>query len=186
MAGERLAAAKSAGRTFLGALRPGDQVVLLAIGSTVDVAAPLSTDRAAQLAALAALETFGTTGLYDAVVRAIDLTAPGRGRRVLVLLSDGADRYSQTTADAAVRAAREHDVMVYPVALGRDRPPLFAELAAVSGGRSLHVRDTRDLGPALTGIATDPLSSGSGEWRSIQVKVVRPRLRVRAREGYRG
>jgi Ca-activated chloride channel family protein len=118
---------------------------------------------------------------------------------VLVLLSDGADRYSQTTADAAVRAAREHDVMVYPVALGRDRPPLFAELAAVSGGRSLHVRDTRDLGPALTGIATDlryqyligytprkPLSSGSGEWRSIQVKVVRPRLRVRAREGYRG
>jgi Ca-activated chloride channel family protein len=199
MAGERLTAAKSAGRAFLDALRAEDQAVVLAIGSTVDVVAPLSLDRAAQQAALFALDAFGTTGLYDAVIRAIELTAPGRGRRVLILLSDGADRYSRATAEAALAAARGNDVMIYPVALGRERPSVFAELAAVSGGRSFHVRDPRQLGTTLAAIATDlrhqyligytparPLAGGAREWRSIQVKVRRPGVRVRARDGYLG
>lgn len=199
MSGDRLAAAKSAGRLFLGALRPGDQAVLLAIGSTVDVVAPLSTDRAAQYAALSALDAFGTTGLHDAIIRAIDLTGTGSGRRALVLLSDGADRYSQASADDAVQASRTSDVMIYPIAFGRARPPLFAELAAISGGRSFHVRDARDLGPTLTTIAEDlrhqyllgyvpsrSLATGTGQWRAIEVKVNRSGVRVRARSGYAG
>lgn len=197
MAGERLAAAKAAGRFFLGQLRAEDDATVIAIGSQVDVIAPLSTDRKSQFAALAALDAFGTTGLYDGVARAIDLTQPGKGRRALVILSDGDDRFSKTTADDVVKKARAAPVLIYPIALGRSQPPLFAELAAVSGGRSFHVRDARTLPGILESVARElrqqyllgytparPPVAGSGEWRSIAVKVRVPGAIVRARDGY--
>ena len=45
MAGGRLATARSAARVFLGELRPADESMVMAIGSTTEVVAPLSTDR---------------------------------------------------------------------------------------------------------------------------------------------
>ncbi len=114
-----------------------------------------------------------------------------------MLLSDGADRYSEAPASAALDAARRSDVMVYPIALGADRPPLFAELATLTGGRSFHTRDAAALTTALRGIArelrrqyllgyTPAQGTGStpGEWRSIDVRVKRSGVQVRARDGY--
>jgi len=43
--------------------------------------------------------------------------------------------------------------MIYPVALGRTRPPLFAELATLTGGRSFHVTDPKRLPDTLRAIA---------------------------------
>ena len=197
MAGARLAVARSAARVFLGELRPEDEAAILAVGSEVDVVAPLSTDREAQYAALARLDSFGTTGLYDAVVRAIELTQVAKGRRALVLLSDGADRYSRMTAATALEAARRADVMVYPVALGSSSPAFFEQIAALSGGRAFHLRDARQLADTLRQVARElrfqyllgytpaPVPrSGTGEWRPIKVVVRRPGVSVRAREGY--
>jgi Ca-activated chloride channel homolog len=197
MSGDRLAMVKSAARTFLTELRPRDEATLVAIGSTVDVVAPLSTDRASQLAAVAALDAFGTTGLHDAIVHAIDITEAGRGRRALLLLSDGDDRFSTATADDAVTRARGSDVMIYPISMGRSRPPLFVELATLTGGRSAHIRDARALHETMKSIAaelrqqyllgyvpTRPISRSAGGWRSISVKVNHPGARVRARDGY--
>src|SRR5690606_29050816 len=128
MTGSRLAVAKSAARLFLGELRDEDQAMLMAIGGTAEVIAPLSNDRAAQFEALNALGTWGTTSLHDAVIAAIGHLQPAAGRRALILLSDGDDRYSRATADEVLTAARQADVMIYPVALGGTLPPLFTDL----------------------------------------------------------
>ncbi len=197
MAGERLAVAKSAARVFLGELRPEDESAIIAIGSRIETIAPLSTDRAAQYEALLNLDAFGTTGLYDAVSRAIELTREGKGRRALVILSDGTDRYSRTTADDAIAEARQAGVMIYPVALGPRPSPFFEQIASVTGGRAFHLKDVRQLSAALTRIARElrfqyllgyvPAREAPGSangWRSIRVDVKRPGLTVRAREGY--
>ena len=151
----RLGIAKSAARTFVGALRQTDQVMVVAIGGEIEVASPLTTDHAAVLAAIDRLDAWGTTPLYDAALAALDAIQSARGRRALVLLSDGTDRYSDTAAADLVDQARRRDVLIYPIALGRARPPVFAELAAATGGRSFHTPEPRDLAPAMTAIARE-------------------------------
>jgi Ca-activated chloride channel family protein len=195
---QRLAMTVSAVRGFVRLLRPSDQLMLLAIGSETEVLAPLSTDQAAPLASLGKLDSWGTTPLHDATLSAIDAIQAGTGRRALILISDGNDRYSRATETDVIARARQKDVLVYPIAIGRAQPPIFVELAAVTGGRSSSVRAPDDLEKALSTIArelrlqyligyTPSGARGAGpRWRSIQVGVTRPNVRVRARDGYVG
>ncbi len=195
--GGRLAVARAAAKIFLSELRPSDEAMVLAIGSTVEIVAPRSTRREEQEAALDRLDSWGNTGLHDAIIAGIDGVQNGKGRRALVLLSDGDDRFSTATASDALSRARRSDVMVYPIALGRARPSLFVELAALTGGRSFHVREPKQINETLRGIArelryqyllgytpTRPIVAGEENWRSIAVSVNRPGVRVRARDGY--
>ena len=198
MGGERLERARAAGRAFLDALRPGDQAAVVSISSRVELAAPLSTDRAAQRAAIDALTPWSTTALHDAIIEAVNLVHQGTGRRALVLLSDGVDRYSHASLMQALDAARRSDVLIYPIALGRRTTPLFPRLAALTGGRSFHLTKPDELQETLTGIARelreqyligytpDRPASDQLEWHSIDVRVNRPGFRVRARDGYFG
>jgi Ca-activated chloride channel family protein len=196
--GNRLAVAKSAARTFIGALRPEDQVMVVAVGSETEVAAPLSADRAAALGAIERLDPWGTTPLYDATLVALDAIQSSTGRRALVLLSDGTDRYSDTRAGDLVERARRRDVLIYPIALGSARPPVFAELAAATGGRSFFVQEPREVASIVTTIARELRSqyllgyvpsrgpTPEPSWHAIDVTVNRPGVLVRARDGYTG
>ena len=187
----------SAARTFLGDLGPRDQSTLIAIGSEIETLAPLSTDRVSQMRALDAIKPWGTTGLHDAILASIDAIQSARGRRALVLLSDGTDRYSTASASQALDRARASDVMIYPVAIGASRPALFAQLATLTGGRSFQTREPAQLNTIAHQIAAElhhqyllgyspsrPIAAGSSEWRSITVRVKRPDVTVRARDGY--
>ena len=197
MGAKQLPVAVSAARTFLGELRPQDESMVVAIGSEIEVLAPLARDRAAQQQALSALKPWGTTGLHDAIIESIDAVQAAKGRRALVLLSDGSDRYSKAPASAALARARRSDVMIYPVAFGRDRPPLFAELASLTGGRSFQPRDPAQLNTTMRTIANElrhqyllgytparPIVAGEEQWRTITVRIDRPGATVRARDGY--
>ena len=187
----------SAARTFLGDLRPQDQSTLIAIGSEVETLAPLASDRAVQMRALDGLTPWGTTGLHDAIVASIEAIQSAKGRRALLLLSDGTDRYSTASASDALDRARTSDVMIYPVAIGPSRPELFPRLAAITGGRSFQTRDPARLNGIAHQIAGElhhqyllgytpskPIVAGAKEWRTITVRVNRSDVTVRARDGY--
>jgi Ca-activated chloride channel family protein len=197
MAGEPLTLAKAAARNFLQQLRPADRSMLIAVSSQTEVVAPLSGDRGAALQALARLDAWSTTSLYDAILTCLDAIQPAKGRRAAILLSDGVDRYSQATAADALDRARRTDVLVYPIAIGKTRPTLFPELAALTGGQSFLLRDAKQIDPTLSTIANElrhqyllgytparPWDPAKPEWRAIEVKVDRPGMKVRARDGY--
>lgn len=198
MKGEPLRLARTAAQSFLQALTPSDRSMVVAISSDAEVVAPLSTDRPAQIRAVAALDPWSTTALYDAVIASLDRLAPERGRQALVIFSDGVDRYSTATAAQVVARARRSTALIYPIAFGKTRPALLTELAALTGGRSFLLKDARGLDAALTSIAAElrhqyllgyvpsrPIAKDTAEWRSIHVALKnRPDARVRARDGY--
>ena len=72
MAGDRLRLSKQAAQAFLGALKPEDRVMVVAVNSEATVIAPLSTDRLAQRGAIAALDPWSTTALGDAIITMLD------------------------------------------------------------------------------------------------------------------
>jgi Ca-activated chloride channel family protein len=199
MAGEPLQLAKQASQAFLRELKPGDRSMVVAISDDADVIAPLSADRDGQARAIASLDAWSTTALHDAVVATLDRLAPESGRQALVVFSDGVDRYSKTSASEVLERARRSNALIYPIAFGKVRAPLLAELAVITGGRSFQLKDARELQPTLATVArelryqyllgyapADPPPPGEHEWRSIRVTVKNPSrgLRVRARDGY--
>jgi len=197
MQGTPLNVARTAGRVFVASLKPEDRVMLISISGNVEVLSPLSRDREPLLQALGSLDAWSSTSLNDALIKSLDLLEGESGRRAIVVLSDGADRYSQAREIDVLNRARRSDVMMYPIAIGRERPPLFAELAALTGGRSFHLRDPKELQKTLQTVAADlgaqyllgyapatPARQDADDWRSISVKVARPGATVRARSGY--
>jgi len=199
MAGKPLELAKQASREFLNQLKTGDRAMVVAISSTADVIAPLSMDRGAQARAIAALDPWSTTALRDAIIASLDRLEAEPGRQALVLFSDGDDRYSRATEAEVIARARRGNALVYPITIGKQRPPLLAELAVLTGGRSFLLKDATELEKTLSAIArelryqyllgyapSEPIHDGVHEWRPIRVTLTgnHPGLHVRARDGY--
>jgi len=199
MAGDKLRLAKQAAQSFLKELRPDDRSMVVAISSDADVIAPLGTDRSSQSRAVAALDPWSTTALHDAIIATLDRLESEPGRQALIVFSDGADRYSRASAADVIARARRSNALVYPIAFGKDRPPLLAELSTVTGGRSFLLRDVKELEKTLAVVARElryqyllgyapatPIEPGQHEWRSIRVTLKKPSpgVRVRARDGY--
>ena len=199
MAGEPLRLAKDASQAFLQELKPDDRSMVVAISNEADVIAPLSADRTAQARAISTLDPWSTTALHDAIIATLDRLEPEEGRQAIVMFSDGVDRYSHATASQVIDRARRSQALIYPIALGKNRAPLLAELAALTGGRSFQLRDARQLRATLATIArelryqyllgyspADPIEPGVRQWRSIKVVLRNPSpgARVRARDGY--
>jgi Ca-activated chloride channel family protein len=198
MAGEPLRLAKAASQAFLRQLRPGDRSMAVAIGSDAQVIGPLSSDHAQLQRAIETLDPWSTTSLHDAIISILDRLEGEPGRLAVIVFSDGVDRYSTAPAARVVERARQSQALIYPITIGRTRPPLAAELAVVSGGHSFLIRDAKGLDETLATIARElryqyllgytpmkPGQSDAHQWRSIRVRVKgRTDLRVRARDGY--
>ena len=197
MAGDRLRLAKQASQVFLRALKPADRSMVVAISSEAEVIATLSTNRSSQERAIEELDPWSTTAFHDAIIATLDRLEPEPGRQALVVFSDGIDRYSRATPGEVVGRARRSHALIYPIAIGLTRPPLLAELAVLTGGRSFLLRDAQELQRTLETVArelsyqyllgyapSEPIEAGRREWRSIRVTVTKPGFQVRARDGY--
>jgi VWFA-related protein len=199
MAGQPLRLAMRASQAFLRALKPKDRSMVWAISDGAEVIAPLDAPRDEQLLALAKLTPWSTTALHDSVIAALERLEPEPGRQALVLFTDGSDRYSRASVADVLERVRRSNALVYGIGVGKTRAPILAEMAAVSGGRSLQVGNPEALEPALAAVARElehqyllgyappPGRSGSdASWRSITVRLTHSPAgaRVRARDGY--
>lgn len=194
MGPERLALAKAGAQRLVRALRADEQLLILAIGGRVEVVAPLAPPSDAALDSVLRLDVWGTSPIGDSLVATLDAIGSGRGRRALVLLSDGEERESQQEAERLLDRIRRSDVLIYPMTIGRGAPPLMTTLAAVSGGRLVQGRDRPAVDRGVAGIIEElraqyflgysPPPGRSPGWHTLEVRTSRPGVRVRAREGY--
>lgn len=200
--GPSMATCRDAVRRFLGSLRPVDHVTLLAFNDTVFTVARREATPEARQRAVGRLRSWGSTAFYDAVLRGLALLERHRGRRALVLFSDGEDMVSHATADDVQRRIEVSAAPVYVVAQGRGmREPslkkVLDRVAGMSGGRAFYTDRVEELDGVFSEIGEDlasqyllayaPADTTSDDgWRTIRVEVAgNGKHNVRARQGYR-
>jgi Ca-activated chloride channel family protein len=203
----RIEAARQAARHLLSALRLGnDEAAVFSFDMNLQSLQPFTANVGAIETALARVEPYGQTSLYDAIeqtARQVAEVRPAdRFRRAVVVFTDGQDTSSLLKPEQVSAVASAIDVPVYVVTVMTtgdkerndariEESPLQA-LARWTGG-DLFVTSA----PAHESVAARQIveelrhqyviafsaSAGTG-WRALDVKTKDRDLTVRARSGY--
>jgi Ca-activated chloride channel homolog len=201
----RLSLGRSAAIRFLDGLRLEDVAAVYKFDYKIERVQDFSSAR--DLAPMAyAIRARGMTTLYDAILEAVNaLIARQESRKAIVVLSDGMDTYSKSSSSKALEAAMAIGATLYTVDMsandvGAQRniqsAGILKSFAEKSGGRFLATPGGPALRDAFASIARElshqytisyrPLNQArDGKWRTLDVKVSRPELAVRTRQGYR-
>jgi Ca-activated chloride channel family protein len=189
-------------------LRPIDQTAIYSIYTYPILAQPFTSDVNSLVRTIENFPTpeDGATALFDTMIKAADLLRPYEGRKVIVIVSDGADTFSEIQDfDVVLQRMLAVDCQIYAVQTGQSESANLYNLAAYrrlqeftsqTGGAVFVPKESRDLDTAFAQIAAD-LSQQyvlsyypnddkrDGRFRTISLKIARrPSLRVRARKGY--
>ncbi len=178
-----------------------DLAAVVQFDSEINLVQDFTFDYSVLESAILNIRAGGQTKLYDAIwVTARELLGPEVGRKVMVILSDGADTNSMVDDDEALEIAQQEDVVVYGIGVQSDRfRSDFGKLkkfAEGTGGlffnskvdmrelREAFVRINRGIKNqyALGYVSTNP--KRDGEFREIKVRVTSSRLNVTHRRGY--
>ena len=155
----------AAALAFAASSNPQDQMFLVNFNERVSFGLPRNvpfTDQPAQLkAAMATVHPGGKTALFDAVATALDHLKTGdRDKRVLIVVSDGADNASVHTRAEILRQASNSDVIIYGVGIyepddpdNRNPREVLTQLAKASGGAAYFPETLREVTPICEHIA---------------------------------
>ncbi len=194
----------AAAATFVETLRPEDSLGMLTFADKVNVAHAITTNRANTLETLAEYKAEGGTALYDALCDSLLMLKGLKGRRAVVILTDGRDEDNPGTGPGSVRnwdsvlrlLQDQQDVMMFPVGLGtKIDPDRLTLLATFSGGEVYFPHDVSDLSRQFGGVienlrhryvvgytSTNP--TRDGKWRSVEIRTRAVGIRVTSRKGY--
>jgi Ca-activated chloride channel homolog len=198
----------TAALAFARSSNPQDQMFLVNFNEHVTFGLPADvafTDKHDQLTdAMSSVKADGKTALFDAVTVALEHLKKGnRDKRVLIVVSDGADNASSHTKDQVLALATHSDAIIYSVGIYEpddpDRSPqVLRDLARASGGEAYFPESLGDVRPACERIAREIRTQYTvtyaptnhkqdGTYRSIQVRAATPQgrgLAVTTRVGY--
>jgi tight adherence protein B len=157
MAGEPIAAARTAAAQYAAALPAGVEVAVVTVSTTATTALPPTADRARVASVIGGLRASGETALYDGLRAAAALAGNARyaERRVLVL-SDGADTTSTTplasAREAVVATRAPFDTVAFRT--GDATSEVLGDLARRTGGRAYSAGDVGALAGAFRSAAS--------------------------------
>lgn len=186
---------------------PQDEVFVVNFGEQYYLDQDFTSDVAKLQTALERIETRGSTALYDAIVASAAHMKQGAElqKRILLVVTDGADNASQESLEEAIQQLQQKDgPVVYVIALlGTSRNSGSAvrslqQLSQSTGGTAFFPSDasqvnsiTRSIASAIRSqyvIGYKSSSTATGHvYHSIQVDALdadRHKLRVRTRTGY--
>ena len=114
----KLEIAKESARQYLAQMRTDDQVGIITFNTQVKLEQEITNDGEALEAAIDGIQTQGDTAIYDALAVAVDTLNPLSGRKAVILLTDGMDNKSTTTAEEALGSIGFGGLSISTIGLG--------------------------------------------------------------------
>jgi len=210
---ERLGTAQEAAVGFARRLRKEDAIEVIDFDSQVRILQSFTNDVAALEKAIRGTDVNGSTSLYNAIYislkelkKAKAASAEEIRRQAIVVLSDGDDTSSLVPYEEVLDLAKRSETAIYAVGLRpagayrtefKEAEFVLKQLAQETGGRAYFVQAASELPKIYEQISEELANQYSlayssknpmrnGAWRRIVVRVAKPGLTARTRQGYYG
>jgi VWFA-related protein len=185
---------------FIDEMRDEEEVGLYTFTTSLRLAQQYTSDKKLLKQAVMRTRAGGGTALFDAVSNVTRELEARKGKKALVLFTDGADNASALNAAGASRRARLSGVPIYAIAEGdalkeHELMKTLEELANDSGGLVFRLDKTGKIGEVFSAIVRNlnhtyllawKLPGNAGQaWRPLKIAVQgEQEARIRARQGY--
>lgn len=181
-------------------LQPRDRAFVVAFSERPGLIAGFTADFKPLETAMIGLRADGETALYDATVYGLFQFSGVRGRKAMVLLTDGEDNASRMDFDKTLDYAKRSGVTIY--AIGIELPitkvkirSQLTRLAQTTGGEAVFLprgaalepvyeRINRELRSQYLLAYTSTSEAPPDVFRKVEVKVARRHVEVRTISGY--
>jgi Ca-activated chloride channel family protein len=177
-----------------------DRAAVITFNGETNLAVRFTNDREVLAGGLSGLRADGSTALYDSIIYALYYFGGVRGKRAVVLLTDGRDEGSKYRFRDALEYAKHSGIAFYTIGLGltAKEPDIrlkLAQLATETGGRSFFIERAAELAGTYSDIETELRSQyllayqsakqgNDGKFRAVGIKLQRPGLEARTVPGY--
>jgi Ca-activated chloride channel family protein len=208
----RLPIAQEAAAGFARELRPQDLAEVVDFDSRVVILQAFTNDASALEQAIRRTSAGGSTSMYNAIYIALKdlkkVIATGVDeirRQAIVVLSDGEDTSSLLPFEEVLDLAKRSETSIYAIGLRstegssvkgfKEAEFVLRQLAQETGGRAFFPSEIGELS-AIYGKISEELSSQytigyssrnarrDGSWRRVVVRVNRPSIVARTKQGY--
>ena len=200
---ESIGFSRSAAIKFLNTVQEAQDITLVDFDTEVRVVRYGQHDFPRLVERIRKRKPDGNTALYDAMGVYLDGASSEEGRRTLVLYTDGGDTSSTMSYGDAQELLKASDITLYAIgflshlsqSLQMDQRLKLRALAELTGGLAFFPTVIKDLDATYEKIAAEIrgqftlgyVSSNTkldGSWRKVDIRVKRPGVKVRARQGY--
>ncbi len=198
---ESLPEAQQAAMTFLDyTLGEKDRAFTISFDNEPYLLSKLTNRKEKLFRSLAGLRAEGSTALYDSIVYGLYQFTGVKGKKVLVILTDGKDTASKFEFDTLLEYVRKSGISIYGIGLKISGAELevkykLNKLAQVTGGQTFYIDSAKHLEGIyrqineelrsqylLTYYSTNP--GGKDRWRKVEVRVEPNNLQARTISGY--
>ena len=189
---------RAAHRFLQEVLTPKDRAAVITFNDAPKLDARFTSDVEVLAGGLSGLVAEGETALYDSILFSLHYLSGGRGKRALIVLTDGEDSTSTYTFDDTLNFARHTGVAIYVIGLGLPSDlqsrSLMKQLAKETGGGTFFIDGVHQLERVYNDIqhelrsqyllAYQSSAAGGGEFRTVEVKVGRKGVEAKTLNGY--
>jgi Ca-activated chloride channel family protein len=198
---ESLPEAQAAALAFLDfSIGPKDRAFTVSFDNEPYLLTKLTNRKDRIFRSLAGLRAEGSTALYDAVIYGLYQFTGVKGKKALVVLSDGKDTASKFDYETLVEYVKKAGISIYGIGLkisGADLEVKYKlnKLAQGTGGQTFYVDSAKNLEAVYRQINDDLRSqymltyystntTGKDKWRKVEIKVEPTSLQARTITGY--
>jgi len=176
----KISQARQAVSEFLRMSIPGDEFFLIKFNDRPEYLHGFTTGSAAIEEAVESIQPIGWTSLYDAIYMAIArMKHAAHPRKVLLVLSDGADNNSRYSESEVRQLVKEADVRIFSISI-LDKAASLEKISEESGGRAYRVKNLDELPDLAANVNIEmhtqyvlgyspPANQNDGKYRKVKV-----------------